>query len=322
MTVHLTFPSSQHTMGILSKLTSTASISLTIGAVLAKTASLATFSALDTGLQTSKLATDLAFSCVEDIVKLAEEVLESSGMVGDRVTNIAFVTAIMMAKMMPGQIGNMVRMLKIVNDEVIEQIEDLCDNIITIIEGGDLQGIEGGVWDVLEAGLFGVTALQPNILLALFMVMQVTILLFVQCNASFMDKSFNIQVLVTASMTLVSQEMITEDEAEILTRNICARIWRTYGEVYHGQEWIGLDNIPEGGALIIYYHGPIPVDYIGLVAEMWLRKNKTVHSVVDRSLMQIPYMENLRKQFKLFPGTVDSCAEVLEQEHHEDSEHQ
>ena len=298
-------------MGILSKLTSTASSSLTIGAVLAKTASLAAFSALDTGLQTSKLATDLAFSCVEDIVKVAEEVLESSGMVGDRVTNIAFVTVIMMAKMMPNQIGNMVRMLKIVDDEVIDQIEFLCDNIITIIETGDLQGIEAGVWDVLEAGLFGVTALQPNILLALFMVMQVNFIFF---SRSWLLNFFSLQVLVTGSMTLVSQEIITEDEAELLTRNICARIWRTYGEVYHGQEWIGFDNIPEDGALIVYYHGPVPVDYFGLVAEMWLRRNKTVHSVVDRSLMQIPYMENLRKQFNLFPGTVDSCAEVLRQE--------
>ena len=162
-----------HIMGLLSKLTSTASNSLTIGAVLAKTASLAAFSAIDTSLQTSKLATDFAFSCVEDIVKVAEEALESSGIVGDRVTNIAFITAIMMAKMIPGQIGNIVRMLKIVDEDVIEMIEDLCDNIIKIIETGDLQGIEAGVWDVLEAVLFGVTALQPNILLALFMVMQV-----------------------------------------------------------------------------------------------------------------------------------------------------
>ena len=162
-----------HIMGLLSKLTSTASNSLTIGAVLAKTASLAAFSAIDTSLQTSKLATDFAFSCVEDIVKVAEEALESSGIVGDRVTNIAFITAIMMAKMIPGQIGNIVRMLKIVDEDVIEMIEDLCDNIIKIIETGDLQGIEADVWDVLEAGLFGVTALQPNILLALFMVMQV-----------------------------------------------------------------------------------------------------------------------------------------------------
>ena len=116
--------------------------------------------------------------------------------------------------------------------------------------------------------------------------------------------------------------MMTEEEAEMLTRNICARIWRTYGEVYHGQEWIGLDNIPEDGALIVYYHGPVPVDYFGLVAEMWLRRNKTVHSVVDRSLMQIPYMENLRKQFNLFPGTVDSCADILKQEYPESIKHQ
>ena len=137
----------------------------------------------------------------------------------------------------------------------------------------------------------------------------------------FLSKLFN-QVLVTASNTLVSREMMTEEEAEMLTRNICARIWRTYGEVYHGQEWIGLDNIPEDGALIVYYHGPVPVDYFGLVAEMWLRRNKTVHSVVDRSLMQIPYMENLRKQFNLFPGTVDSCADILKQEYHESIKHQ
>ena len=117
---------------------------------------------------------------------------------------------------------------------------------------------------------------------------------------------------MTASTSLVSQELITEEEAEILTRNICAKIWRTYGEVYHGQEWLGLDNIPEGGALVVYYHGsPLPMDYCGLVAEMWLRRHRKVHSVVDRSLMQMPGIHNLRNQFQLTSGTVDSCAEVL-----------
>ena len=74
-----------------------------------------------------------------------------------------------------------------------------------------------------------------------------------------------------------------------------------------------MENIPEeDGALIIYYHGPVPVDYFGLIAELWLRKQRNVHSVVDRSLMLIPGMDNLRKQLNLFPGTVDSCAELLE----------
>ena len=62
----------------------------------------------------------------------------------------------------------------------------------------------------MEAGLFGVTALQPNILLILFMIMQ---------------------VVVTGSMTLVSREMMEEEEAMLAARNICAKIWRIYGEV-------------------------------------------------------------------------------------------
>ena len=86
-------------------------------------------------------------------------------------------------------------------------------------------------------------------------------------------------------------------------------------KVYHGQEWIGFENIPEtDGALIIYYHGAVPVDYFCLVAELWLQRGREVHSVVDRSLMQIPYMDNLRKHMKLFPGTVDTCADLLEYE--------
>ena len=84
-------------------------------------------------------------------------------------------------------------------------------------------------------------------------------------------------------------------------------------QVYHGQEWHGLENIPEqDGALIIYYHGVVPVDYYGLIGEIWLSKGRVVSSVVDRSLMQVPLMENFRTHFKLFPGSVDSCAELLE----------
>ena len=81
---------------------------------------------------------------------------------------------------------------------------------MTIIESGDLQGLEETIGDILEAGLFGVTALQPNILLALFMIMQ---------------------VIVSGTNTLVSKGMMEEEEAADYTRNICAKIWRTYGEV-------------------------------------------------------------------------------------------
>ena len=72
------------------------------------------------------------------------------------------------------------------------------------------------------------------------------------------------------------------------------------------------------------------MDYYGLVAELWLSQGRQVASVVDRSLMQvtlnrgrmqfpkivlrsvqIPAMASLRAAFRLFPGTVDECADLL-----------
>ena len=64
--------------------------------------------------------------------------------------------------------------------------------------------------------------------------------------------------------------------------------------------------------LCSYYHGPVPVDYFCLIAELWLERGRRVHSVVDKALMQIPGMDGLRKHLNLFPGTVDTCAELLE----------
>ena len=80
------------------------------------------------------------------------------------------------------------------------------------------------------------------------------------------------------------------------------------------------------------------MDYYGLIAELWLSQGRQVASVVDRSLMQvtlvhqltllsqsyivaytpfvvgsvqIPAMASLRAAFRLFPGTVDECADLL-----------
>ena len=214
-------------MGILSKLTDTAtsgikgipcclivsgnfSSGLTLGAVAAKTMSLATFTALDASLQASKVASEFAFGYVEEFVKLAEEALEKSGSVGDRVTNIAFVTWLIFARAMPSHMSKLVRTLKLFDEESIDNVEALIESIVSILEQGDLKSLEETIGDLLEAGLFGVTVLQPNILLALFMIMQ---------------------IIITGASTLVERGIVEEEEAFSRARNICAKIWRIYGEV-------------------------------------------------------------------------------------------
>lgn len=51
----------------------------------------------------------------------------------------------------------------------------------------------------------------------------------------------------------------------------------------------GLENIPEkGGALIIYYHGAIPIDLYYLMTKVYLYKNRLIHTVADYFLFKIP----------------------------------
>ena len=55
------------------------------------------------------------------------------------------------------------------------------------------------------------------------------------------------------------------------------------GRLWHSHEFRGFENIPSrGGAMVVWYHGTIPVDYLGLIAEIQLKHGRVMKSVVDR----------------------------------------
>jgi len=58
-------------------------------------------------------------------------------------------------------------------------------------------------------------------------------------------------------------------------RKIVAAIWDAHARIYHGYEVIGLENVPqEGPALIVYYHGAIPIDMYYLNSRMLLQRER------------------------------------------------
>ncbi|XP_071442917.1 DGAT1/2-independent enzyme synthesizing storage lipids [Hetaerina americana] len=95
-------------------------------------------------------------------------------------------------------------------------------------------------------------------------------------------------------------------------RHTVAAIWDAHGWIWHSYEIIGIENIPdEGSALIIYYHGAIPIDLYYFVARVILFKNRLIHSVADRFLFKIPGWAIILEAFKVIPGTVSTCSSVL-----------
>jgi 1-acyl-sn-glycerol-3-phosphate acyltransferase len=88
---------------------------------------------------------------------------------------------------------------------------------------------------------------------------------------------------------------------------LCLKIW-------HGQEFNGLENIPvSGGALIVWYHGPLPSDYIGLIAEIQIRDNRTINSIVDKVLKKVPYGEIFFEKLGVNTGGRETAVKLLQE---------
>lgn len=91
---------------------------------------------------------------------------------------------------------------------------------------------------------------------------------------------------------------------------VCA-LWDAHGWLWHGYEIKGIENIPEGPFLIIYYHGALPIDMYYFIARMQLFKRRLIHTVADRLLFKIPGWSALLEGLCVIPGTVQTCAGVL-----------
>ncbi|XP_030024112.1 transmembrane protein 68 isoform X1 [Manduca sexta] len=91
---------------------------------------------------------------------------------------------------------------------------------------------------------------------------------------------------------------------------VCA-LWDAHGWLWHGYEIRGLENIPEGPFLIIYYHGALPIDMYYFIARMQLLRRRHIHTVADRLLFKIPGWATLLEGLCVIPGTVQTCASVL-----------
>lgn len=97
-------------------------------------------------------------------------------------------------------------------------------------------------------------------------------------------------------------------------RKLVAAIWDAHGRIYHGYEVMGMENIPQNGAaLIVYYHGAIPIDMYYLNSRMVLQKDRLIYAIGDRFLFKLPGFGTISEAFHISPGTVQSCVNILKE---------
>lgn len=85
-------------------------------------------------------------------------------------------------------------------------------------------------------------------------------------------------------------------------------------KLWHGYEVYGLENIPKTGpALLIFFHGAIPADGYFLHSKVFMSTGRQAHFVVDNFLFKFPWYKFYSECMQTFPGTVDSCVDILKE---------
>ncbi|XP_050500305.1 transmembrane protein 68 isoform X1 [Diabrotica virgifera virgifera] len=111
----------------------------------------------------------------------------------------------------------------------------------------------------------------------------------------------------------IKNTLKTGDKWDAARKSVGA-LWDAHGWVWHGYEVRGIENIPDSGpALIIYYHGAIPVDVYYLIVQTLYKRNRLVHTVADHFLFKVPGFSIIADCMKVIPGTVQTCANILKE---------
>lgn len=153
--------------------------------------------------------------------------------------------------------------------------------------------------------------LSPIILTFVILPVLLVVLIYVSSLSLYIYRAHR-KRLIRKVASYVEQGEISFDLFWSAGREAVATLWDAHAWLWHGYELRGLEHLPaEGGAMLVYYHGAIPVDYYYLVAKILLIKEVMVHSVVDKFLFKVPGIKLVLKVFHCTPGTVDLCAEQL-----------
>ncbi|XP_060631310.2 DGAT1/2-independent enzyme synthesizing storage lipids-like [Anolis sagrei] len=87
------------------------------------------------------------------------------------------------------------------------------------------------------------------------------------------------------------------------------------GKILHGYEICGVENLPKGPAVIVYYHGGLAIDYYLFVLGLYRITGRFCCSVLDHLLFYLPGLKQFLHINQCYHPTREECVALLKQGH-------
>uniref|UniRef100_A0A8C0UVG7 Transmembrane protein 68-like n=1 Tax=Cyanistes caeruleus TaxID=156563 RepID=A0A8C0UVG7_CYACU len=138
-----------------------------------------------------------------------------------------------------------------------------------------------------------------------FFIVPLTIVFFIYLT--------NILLLIYQRNNELKGDPLSDDWNDM--RKTIASFWDIYARVWHGYELHGVENIPQGPGLVVFYHGATPVDYIYFSARLHIMKKRRCSVVADHFVFRLPGFRILLEVFGVIHGPKEACVRTLEEGH-------
>jgi len=112
------------------------------------------------------------------------------------------------------------------------------------------------------------------------------------------------------------RELLASDvDFKIKARTAVSWLWECHGWIWHSYEIVGFENLPANKrALVVYYHGVVPVDYYYLSSRYFIKHKRTIWTIAAEFLFKTPGLRLLMEVVQATPGTVKQIADLLNNE--------
>ncbi|KAM3838745.1 DGAT1/2-independent enzyme synthesizing storage lipids-like [Vipera latastei] len=99
------------------------------------------------------------------------------------------------------------------------------------------------------------------------------------------------------------------------TKQFLALVTEWFGKILHSYEVSGLENLPKGPAILVYYHGAIPIDYYFFIQRIYRLTGRFCYSVIDHAIFYIPGIRLFLTIHHTIYSTREKCVNILKQGH-------
>ncbi|XP_028592776.2 DGAT1/2-independent enzyme synthesizing storage lipids-like [Podarcis muralis] len=98
-------------------------------------------------------------------------------------------------------------------------------------------------------------------------------------------------------------------------KQITFQVLDIFGKIWHGYEVFGMEHLPKGPVLIIFYHPVCTIDYFFLIARLFKETGRECFSICDHAIYRFPGWKTALDAAGLKDFNKAECVEILKKGH-------